>query len=50
MGRVFDTTGSYDLALTILIPATLIGVGLMLPLGWRSETVPVKRKELQAHS
>jgi cyanate permease len=33
MGMTFDSTGSYHFALTILIPATLIGAGLMLPLG-----------------
>lgn len=33
MGTTFDATGSYHLALTILIPVTLIGAGLMLPLG-----------------
>lgn len=33
MGKVFDATGSYDIALTILIPATLVSAGLMLPLG-----------------
>jgi MFS family permease len=33
MGRIFDATGSYHLALTILIPVTVVGAGLMLPLG-----------------
>jgi MFS family permease len=33
MGTVFDATGSYHFALTLLIPATVIGAGLMLPLG-----------------
>jgi MFS family permease len=38
MGFVFDTTGSYRMALLTLIPATALGAGLMLPLGsggWR---------------
>jgi MFS family permease len=37
MGWIFDTTGSYQLALSIFIPATILGAGLMLPLGggWR---------------
>lgn len=35
MGTMFDNTGSYQLALTIFIPATVIGAGLMLPLGGR---------------
>ncbi len=39
MGVVFDTTGSYDLALTILIPATIIGAALMLPLGGKREVL-----------
>jgi MFS family permease len=38
MGIVFDTTASYDLALTLLIPATIIGAGLMLPLGAEKTT------------
>jgi len=33
MGWVFDTTGSYRLAVLTLIPATVLGAGLMLPLG-----------------
>jgi hypothetical protein len=33
MGTTFDSTGSYHLALTILIPTTVVGAGLMLPLG-----------------
>jgi MFS family permease len=33
MGKIFDVTGSYHLALTILIPLTVVGAGLMLPLG-----------------
>jgi MFS family permease len=33
MGKIFDVTGSYHLALTILIPFTIVGAGLMLPLG-----------------
>lgn len=35
MGWVFDTTGSYQIALMILIPATAVGAVLMLPLGNR---------------
>jgi MFS family permease len=49
MGTTFDSTGSYHLALTILIPVTLIGAGLMLPLGWKSGAAQLKSKELQAH-
>ncbi|MBI3799581.1 MAG: MFS transporter [Deltaproteobacteria bacterium] len=41
MGWVFDTTGSYQLALLILIPATTLGAGLMLPLGERQPIVAV---------
>ncbi len=41
MGWVFDTTGSYQLALLILIPATALGAGLMLPLGERRPAVAV---------
>ncbi len=48
MGKVFDATGSYHLALTILIPATIIGAGLMLPLGWKSAVIKVKSVQLQA--
>ncbi len=48
MGRVFDTTGSYQIALMILIPATALGAGLMLPLGRRSEELRMKSAELQA--
>jgi MFS family permease len=48
MGKVFDATGSYHLALTILIPATALSAGLMLPLGWKSERVNINRVELQA--
>jgi MFS family permease len=33
MGRIFDSTNSYHLALTVLIPVTIVGAGLMLPLG-----------------
>jgi MFS family permease len=33
MGTIFDATGSYHLALATLIPATILGAGLMLPLG-----------------
>ena len=49
MGKVFDATGSYHLALSILIPATVISAALMLPLGWtkeikvtKSEGLPIK--------
>lgn len=48
MGRIFDTTGSYDLALTILIPATVIGAALMLPLGRSNVTLRVQSAELGA--
>src|SRR5262245_48605175 len=41
MGWVFDTTGSYQIALLILIPATTLGAGLMLPLGERRSVVAV---------
>jgi len=41
MGWVFDTTGSYQVALLIFIPATAIGAGLMLPLGGRRPAVAV---------
>ena len=41
MGWVFDTTGSYQIALLILIPATALGAGLMLPLGERRPAVAV---------
>jgi MFS family permease len=41
MGWIFDTTGSYQLALLILIPATALGAGLMLPLGERGPAVVV---------
>ena len=41
MGWVFDTTGSYQIALLILIPATTLGAGLMLPLGGRQPAVAV---------
>jgi MFS family permease len=41
MGWVFDTTGSYQIALLILIPATVLGAGLMLPLGERRPAVAV---------
>ncbi|MGE4091624.1 MAG: MFS transporter [Candidatus Binatia bacterium] len=33
MGKIFDATGSYHTALSILIPATIIAAVLMLPLG-----------------
>lgn len=39
MGRIFDSTKSYHLALTILIPLTIIGAGLMLPLGATRRTL-----------
>jgi MFS family permease len=49
MGKTFDATGSYHLALTILIPATILSAALMLPLGWvkdanvaTSERLPLK--------
>ena len=45
-GRLFDATGSYHLALTILIPATLLSAGLMLALGIRH--VPVKTRAIEA--
>jgi len=48
MGTMFDNTGSYQLALTILIPVTVIGAGLMLPLGRWSGEVRMKSAELQA--
>jgi MFS family permease len=41
MGWIFDTTGSYQLALLILIPATALGAGLMLPLGERQPVAAV---------
>jgi len=41
MGWVFDTTGSYQVALLIFIPATVLGAGLMLPLGERRPAVVV---------
>ncbi len=41
MGWVFDTTGSYQIALLILIPATVLGAALMLPLGERRPAVAV---------
>lgn len=44
MGKVFDATGSYHLALTILIPATIIGAGLMLPLRSGKETYFIPEK------
>jgi MFS family permease len=48
MGAVFDATGSYDLALTILIPATIIGAGLMLPLGRKNEAAPLRPVRIHA--
>src|SRR5262245_32988842 len=41
MGWIFDTTGSYQLALLILIPATALGAGLMLPLSEQRPAVAV---------
>jgi MFS family permease len=41
MGWIFDTTGSYQLALSIFIPATILGAGLMLPLGERKVLLPL---------
>lgn len=38
MGWIFDTTGSYRLAVIVLLPATVLGAGLMLPLGKRQPT------------
>jgi sugar phosphate permease len=46
MGKTFDATGSYHLALTILIPATILSAGLMLALGIRH--VPVKTPAIEA--
>jgi hypothetical protein len=46
MGKTFDATGSYHLALTILIPATILSAGLMLPLGGRP--VPAKASAVEA--
>jgi MFS family permease len=48
MGTMFDNTGSYQLALTIFIPATVVGAGLMLPLGGQGEELRMKSEELQA--
>lgn len=48
MGKTFDATGSYHLALTILIPATILSAVLMLPLGIRR--LPIKTTEAEAHS
>src|SRR5262249_56158868 len=47
MGWVFDTSGSYHGALMILIPATALGAGLMLPLGGGSEQFRGDRAEFQ---
>ncbi|HEV8715200.1 MAG TPA: MFS transporter [Candidatus Binatia bacterium] len=41
MGWVFDTTGSYRVALLIFIPATALGAGLMLPLRERRPALAV---------
>ncbi|MCS6925137.1 MAG: MFS transporter [Candidatus Binatia bacterium] len=38
MGWIFDTTGSYQLAVIVLLPATVLGAALMLPLGKRPST------------
>jgi MFS family permease len=46
MGKTFDATGSYHLALTILIPATILSAVLMLALGIRH--VPVKTPAIEA--
>jgi MFS family permease len=48
MGVVFDTTGSYDLALTLLIPATIIGAALMLPLGGKREALHIEPASIHA--
>ena len=48
MGLAFDATGSYQMALTIFIPATALGAGLMLPLGGQSKELRMKSEELQA--
>ncbi len=48
MGTTFDSTGSYHLALSILIPATIVGAGLMLPLGGKKEDVRMKNAALRA--
>jgi MFS family permease len=48
MGWMFDTTGSYRLAIMILIPATVLGAGLMLPLGRQGEELRMKSEELRA--
>ena len=40
MGLVFNATGSYRLALLMLIPVTALGAGLMLPLGKRRSAAP----------
>ena len=46
MGKTFDATGSYHLALTILIPATILSAVFMLALGIRH--VPVKIRAIEA--
>ena len=46
MGKTFDATGSYHLALTILIPATILSAVFMLALGIRH--VPVKTRAIEA--
>ena len=46
MGWMFDTTGSYQIALIILVPATVIGAGLMLPLGGRGWGLGMKNQRL----
>lgn len=49
MGKVFDATSSYDLALTVLIPATIVSAGLMLPLGWTREMLHLEPVKAVSH-
>jgi MFS family permease len=49
MGKVFDAYGSYDIALTILIPATIVSAGLMLPLGWKREVIHIEAAKAVGH-
>ncbi|NOT56185.1 MAG: MFS transporter [Deltaproteobacteria bacterium] len=49
MGKVFDATGSYDIALTILIPTTIVSAGLMLPLGWKREGIHIEAAKAVGH-
>jgi len=49
MGKVFDATSSYDLALTVLIPATILSAGLMLPLGWKREALHIEPARAVGH-